>query len=299
MSGASEVGRWGTGGCGGVRSGTRWAAAVPVPLMWAMLATLGMLCGAGAAAAAEPGAATPPPAGSRQALAAAQELLERQRYAEADAAFAAVSRALAVGDADRVEALSAMGEARLLEGHYKDAFAAAGQAIGESAAGSRETGRARSVVCRSVGHLAAGERPAPPVEGALLVAARGEDGGGGGDAGDAAEIGDPDVPRRIEGRVRKPLGVYYPPPAYTETARKARLQGVVILEAIIDRYGCISRAHVLKPLPMGLDRSALDTVSTWAFEPALLDGHPVRVFYTLTVTFQVEKEPAPPAPPTR
>lgn len=47
-------------------------------------------------------------------------------------------------------------------------------------------------------------------------------------------------------------------------------------------------AHVLKPLPMGLDRAALDAVAKWRFKPATLQGKPVKVYYTLTVNFQVQ-----------
>jgi TonB family protein len=39
---------------------------------------------------------------------------------------------------------------------------------------------------------------------------------------------------------------------------------------------------------MGLDRAALEAVQNWRFKPATLQGRPVKVYYTLTVNFQVQ-----------
>jgi protein TonB len=71
-------------------------------------------------------------------------------------------------------------------------------------------------------------------------------------------------------------------------ARKARVTGVVIVEAIIDESGNVTNARVLKGLPMGLDRAALDAVQRWKFRPAQFQGRNVKVYYTLTVNFQVQ-----------
>lgn len=76
-------------------------------------------------------------------------------------------------------------------------------------------------------------------------------------------------------------------PVYTEIARKARVQGIVIVEAIIDEQGDVTETRVLKGLPMGLDQSAVEAVKTWKFKPATLEGRPVPVYYVLTVNFQV------------
>jgi protein TonB len=97
-----------------------------------------------------------------------------------------------------------------------------------------------------------------------------------------------DAPLRVGGAVTKPEKLSGAPPVYTEMARKARLQGVVILEAIIDAQGNVINAHVLKGMPMGLERAAMDAVQKWRFKPATLQGKPVKVYYTLTVNFQVQ-----------
>lgn len=57
---------------------------------------------------------------------------------------------------------------------------------------------------------------------------------------------------------------------------------------MIDTEGCVSRDHVLKGMPSGLSRAALASVEKWVFEPATLDGKPVKVYYTLTVNFLVD-----------
>ena len=78
-------------------------------------------------------------------------------------------------------------------------------------------------------------------------------------------------------------------PATTpEIARKARIQGVVIVEAIIDKEGNVTNVKILKGLPMGLDSAASDAVSKWKFRPATLNGKPVAVIYNLTVNFRLQ-----------
>ncbi len=95
-------------------------------------------------------------------------------------------------------------------------------------------------------------------------------------------------PIRVGGEVAAPAKLHAPPPVYTEIARKARIQGIVIVEAIIDKQGNVTNVKVLKGLPMGLDQAAVDAVKKWKFEPATLpDGRPVDVIYTLTVNFQM------------
>lgn len=62
----------------------------------------------------------------------------------------------------------------------------------------------------------------------------------------------------------------------------------MIVEAIIDTNGNVTNVRVLKGLPMGLDKAAVDAVQRWKFKPAMLEGRPVKVYYVLTVNFQVQ-----------
>lgn len=92
----------------------------------------------------------------------------------------------------------------------------------------------------------------------------------------------------VGGNVRPPEKTYFPQPRYTEEARQARIQGVVILEAIIDEAGLVRSVKVLKGLPMGLAESAVETVKQWKFKPATLEGKPVPVYFNLTVSFHLQ-----------
>jgi TonB family protein len=88
-------------------------------------------------------------------------------------------------------------------------------------------------------------------------------------------------------RRRKREAVRYESPGSTG-AFLARIQGIVIVEAVIDRQGNVTEARILKPLPMGLDQEALRAIRLWKFKPGTLNGQPVPVYYNLTVNFRLE-----------
>jgi periplasmic protein TonB len=77
-------------------------------------------------------------------------------------------------------------------------------------------------------------------------------------------------------------------PRYTQPAIKAGIQGVVILELIIDPQGRVESADALRGLPLGLTKSALDAVKQWRFQPSTYNDHPVSVRYILTVNFHLK-----------
>ena len=95
-------------------------------------------------------------------------------------------------------------------------------------------------------------------------------------------------PLRVDGGVLPPRKVYAPWPPYTEGARKSRIQGVVILEAIIDAMGNVTDVKVLKGLPEGLTDSAVASIREWKFKPAMLEGRPVPVFFNLSIKFSLQ-----------
>ncbi len=100
--------------------------------------------------------------------------------------------------------------------------------------------------------------------------------------------------RRLEGPiyasedVRPPGKIHGPQPRYTEAARKARVQGEVIVRAIIDRRGDVARVEVVQGLSMGLDEETVAAIRQWKFRPATLNGEPVNVIHDLTVNFRLQ-----------
>lgn len=97
-----------------------------------------------------------------------------------------------------------------------------------------------------------------------------------------------DEPIVVGGAVKKPEILVKTQPRYTELGRRAKVQGSVLLKAVIDEHGNVTDLQVLKPLPMGLDQAAMDAVSKWRFKPATLHGRPVKVYFNLTVNFTLQ-----------
>jgi protein TonB len=89
---------------------------------------------------------------------------------------------------------------------------------------------------------------------------------------------------RVGGDIRPPSKVGHVNPVYPAEARDARVQGVVIMTALVDAEGRVADVRVLRSIPM-LDQAALDAVRQWQFTPTLLNGNPVPVAMTVTVSF--------------
>jgi protein TonB len=96
-----------------------------------------------------------------------------------------------------------------------------------------------------------------------------------------------DEPLRVGGDVKAPVLTTRAEPTYPEAARKARMEGVVILEAIITAEGNVEDVRVLKSVNPLLDASAVRAVQQWKYKPATLNGRAVRVYLTVTVTFRL------------
>ena len=76
-------------------------------------------------------------------------------------------------------------------------------------------------------------------------------------------------------------------PEYTPEAREKGIQGLVVLELIIERDGRVSGGKVLKPLPYGLSQKAIDAVRHWRYTPAENQhGKPVRASLNVSVHFR-------------
>jgi TonB family protein len=97
----------------------------------------------------------------------------------------------------------------------------------------------------------------------------------------------PPGPIRVGDNIREPVRTKHVPPVYPAIAQQAKIQGAVMIEAIIGIDGKVREARVLRPLPM-LDQAALDAVRQWEYEPTLLAGQPVAVVMTVTVIFTLK-----------
>ncbi len=91
----------------------------------------------------------------------------------------------------------------------------------------------------------------------------------------------------VGGNVSAPVPIYNPTPAYSEEARKAKYQAVVVLWIAVDANGNVSDPRVVRPAGMGLDEKAMETVKTWKFKPAMRSGVPVKVQIEVEVTFRL------------
>jgi TonB family protein len=77
-------------------------------------------------------------------------------------------------------------------------------------------------------------------------------------------------------------------PVYPAEAKKAKIQGTVVLDALIGRDGHIENLRVVSG-PSQLQQSALDAVRFWTYKPFLLNGDPVQVKTTVNVNFALAK----------
>ena len=94
-------------------------------------------------------------------------------------------------------------------------------------------------------------------------------------------------PVRVGGPIKPPTKTRNVQPVYPQIAQSARVQGIVIIEATIDRSGKVTDARLLKSIPL-LDQAALDAVRQWEYEPTLLNGVAVPVIVTVTVNFTLK-----------
>jgi len=93
---------------------------------------------------------------------------------------------------------------------------------------------------------------------------------------------------RVTQGVSKGLLVYRIEPTYPPLARQARIQGVVVLTAVIDKDGNIQNLQVVTGHPM-LAPAAIEAVKQWRYKPFLLSGQPFEVETTVTVTFSLRE----------
>ncbi len=92
-------------------------------------------------------------------------------------------------------------------------------------------------------------------------------------------------------QVQRPKVKHRRMPEYTALAKKARVHGSADLKAVIAESGRITQPEIVKAPPLGLGAMTLDAVCDWSFEPATFEGKPVKVYFGLTMTFNVDSAP--------
>jgi protein TonB len=103
---------------------------------------------------------------------------------------------------------------------------------------------------------------------------------------DNAKTADKAPPQKVDYKIIYGYRTHYVEPIYPPLARRAKIQGDVVLHAIIDTTGKVTRLKVLSGHPV-LAVSALDAVKQWKYRPYLLEGKVVPVDTTITVSFHL------------
>lgn len=81
-----------------------------------------------------------------------------------------------------------------------------------------------------------------------------------------------------------PEAVTKVPPQYPQAARDARVEGTVIVQALVGRDGRVKDTRVVHSIP-GLDEAAVAAVRQWVFKPALTKNEPVAVWVAVPIKF--------------
>jgi TonB family protein len=101
---------------------------------------------------------------------------------------------------------------------------------------------------------------------------------------------DKDKKKELEGKEEATGDVLVPTvikkvdPVYPEAARKAGIEGIVLLEATTDEQGNVVKVRVQKSIPE-LDQAAIDALKQWKYEPLIVEGKPKGVVFTVTIKF--------------
>ena len=95
------------------------------------------------------------------------------------------------------------------------------------------------------------------------------------------------IPRIVTSEMTPPVLKRKLEPEYPELARNSRLQGRVILQAVISTTGKVEEVTILRSSNPLFDEAAIDAVRQWEYEPARQGGRPVAVYFTIDVLFSL------------
>ena len=97
----------------------------------------------------------------------------------------------------------------------------------------------------------------------------------------------PDPVYEPGGDVTRPKLVHSVEPAFSTKSNEAFVEGTVTVSAIVNTHGILTEMQVLKGLSATQDRSALDALKEWRFEPGVKAGKPVNVRIKIQVDFHL------------
>jgi periplasmic protein TonB len=96
------------------------------------------------------------------------------------------------------------------------------------------------------------------------------------------------APVRLGGHVRPPQQIRRVEPLYPPLARQTHIQGIVVIEAVLDESGNVVEMKVISGHALLL-QAALNAVRQWKYEPTYLNDQPVAVQMNITVTFKLSE----------
>jgi protein TonB len=98
----------------------------------------------------------------------------------------------------------------------------------------------------------------------------------------------PAGPVRIGGLIHEPTLMRRVEPVYPGAASVTQITGLVILEAVVDKTGCVESVKVLRSRHPLLDNAAIDALRQWQYAPLLLNDTPVSFVLTVTFNFSIQ-----------
>jgi protein TonB len=152
----------------------------------------------------------------------------------------------------------------------------------------RETAEPQPPVLVNMADTAiAGAANAPAITGGGL--GQGSDRGTGDGAGPGTLRGFGDGAYRPGNGVTPPVPVRRASPQYTAEAVRARAQGIIIVECVVEPNGECGDVRIVRAFapPYGLDRQALDAARRWYFRPGTRGGEPVPVLVSFEIAFNI------------
>ena len=100
-------------------------------------------------------------------------------------------------------------------------------------------------------------------------------------------LSSPGAPEDKNDNVLPPRPTYTPEPEFSEQARRAKFQGTVVVQIVVNKKGDVVRVRLERALGMGLDQNAMEGVERWRFTPATRNGQPVAVMMNVEVAFNL------------